>query len=593
MDKYARQRGLVAQDVIADADVQVYGSGPTLPYLLQCLAFAGVASRHGQIRLAPERRKVEEADLFGQFLLRPDDLGKPIGDALVDRVTVIDQAIDIAVGEGSARCSIAVAVPRPSEIHELTRRGSINACGQVYATSLHIGPAPLPAEDFAPNVLTGALSAICGGLLAQTVLCQLGAIVDGPAVLSSWFEERLWVSYPGIGNHARSALADGAEAPSFRGLLERTASPEMADRIRVDVDGSRVDPRVTAIIDDDAVVITVPVSGGVPALRRAELRPSRRMPGPVTSQFWSPMEGAGERDGHQLENDSVRLPEGTSCRRIVVCGVGALGSWASAVIAASGIPGIELCLVDMDGAVERHNLNRQVLFGDADLGQPKAQRAMARLTEINPKMGIKAFQVMVSPDLIDDLVHGPGRYEIADEVLGQMRSAYQQQIVGLAAELGGAAAVLSCPDNHQTRWSLNVIAEHLAIPLVNGAVDGFVGRVHVCDPNDRGRCLVCWLGESIAREPDRRSCTDVFDAAPVPSIVTSAAVVGGAQAAMAIAHFLDWDARLKRFHAFDGIAGTLEGWRAADRDPDECPAHLTGRIQSTGGPGLAASKGVA
>ena len=35
--------------------------------------------------------------------------------------------------------------------------------------------------------------------------------------------------------------------------------------------------------------------------------------------------------------------------------------------------------MDMDDAIETHNLNRQVLFGGADVGLPKARRAVERL----------------------------------------------------------------------------------------------------------------------------------------------------------------------------------------------------------------------
>jgi molybdopterin/thiamine biosynthesis adenylyltransferase len=134
--------------------------------------------------------------------------------------------------------------------------------------------------------------------------------------------------------------------------------------------------------------------------------------------------------------------------------------------------------------------------------------------------------------------------------------------------------VLSCPDNHQTRWSLNVITEKLGIPLVNGAMEGFVGRVHVCDPSDRGCCLVCWLGTLIAKDIKREQCTGLWENAPVPSIVTSAAIIGASQAAALIAVLAGAGDRAQRFHVFNGMAGTLEGYRAPNRDPEECPSHL-------------------
>src|SRR5208283_3802711 len=121
----------------------------------------------------------------------------------------IEPAVDIDVTTGSAARTIGIAVPTAAEVTGLLRESPIVVWGQVLPSSVYIGPRPLltaPAER--PNVLTAALAAVCGGLLAQTALSQLGALIDGPAVLSSWLEERLWISYPRIGALAREAEAE-------------------------------------------------------------------------------------------------------------------------------------------------------------------------------------------------------------------------------------------------------------------------------------------------------------------------------------------------------------------------------------------------
>ncbi|GAA4735616.1 ThiF family adenylyltransferase [Phytohabitans rumicis] len=580
MDRYARQRGLVAQDLVADAVVEVHGTGPALPYLLQCLALVGAGTRHGGIRLHVPDRVVEEADLAHQFLLDRADAGRPLAEALIDRVELLNPTVDLRTADhGSARTrgrGLGVAVPgaaeRPALVAALGADPAIVAWGEVLPTAVYVGPAPLRAGTGGhPTLLTAALAATCGGLLAQVLLGQLGAIIDGPTVLSRWFEERLWIAYPDIGRHAMAAEAEGALAPALRGVLERFDSPRVAERFQILLDGRTADPRVTTVVDHDAVVVTVPAPQA--SMTGAAVRPGLADPPPVRPLLWSPVDGPTLDGGTVTGMAAAPVPPRTP-PRVVLCGAGALGSWAAAVLAASGLPGLDLSIVDMDDTVESHNLNRQVLFDDADVGLPKAAQAMARLGKINPRLALRALPVMVSPETIEDLVGGGTQYELlADDPRWR---AYREQVDQLAGALKDATAILSCPDNHQTRWSLNVIAERLGIPLVNGAVDGFVGRVHVCDPGDRGRCLVCWLGESIADEPERRSCTDVVGTAPVPSIVTSAAVIGAAQAATLLAQLGGPASRVRRFHAFDGLAGTLDGYRAADRDPDECPAHLVG-----------------
>jgi molybdopterin/thiamine biosynthesis adenylyltransferase len=471
-------------------------------------------------------------------------------------------------------------VPTAAEVAGIAAGASVDAWGQVLPTAVYIGPDPLRVvADTDPNVLTAALAATCGGLIAQTVLGQLSALISGPTVLSRWLEERLWLSYPGIGVHTRAAMmdmaimTDGPVWPSLDGVLERACPGEIADRFQILLNGRSADARVNSVIDDDVVLVSVQLTDTWTAAPQTTVRPHVTAPPPITPLLWSPVEGP-VLDGGQVVGSDVRLPDRMPPLRLVVCGTGALGSWASAVLAASRFPDVDMCLVDMDDTIEIHNLNRQVLFGETDVGQPKVRRAMERLNEIDPGMRLQALQVEIDPVLIDELTGGAIAYEVVDEEFQQEQSAYRAKISALTSALSVATAVLSCPDNHQTRWSLNVIAETLGIPLVNGAMEGFIGRVHVCDPGDRGQCLVCWLGTSIADDVKREQCTGLWETAPVPSIVTSAAIVGASQAAVLIAAMAGAGSRVRRYHAFNGMAGTLEGHRAADRDPQECPAHL-------------------
>ncbi|PKT70496.1 molybdopterin synthase [Streptomyces populi] len=66
--------------------------------------------------------------------------------------------------------------------------------------------------------------------------------------------------------------------------------------------------------------------------------------------------------------------------RVSVLGVGGTGSHAAWALAATGVGNLHL--VDPD-RVEVSNLTRQVLYGEADLGRPKAQVAVERLRAVN------------------------------------------------------------------------------------------------------------------------------------------------------------------------------------------------------------------
>jgi molybdopterin-synthase adenylyltransferase len=72
--------------------------------------------------------------------------------------------------------------------------------------------------------------------------------------------------------------------------------------------------------------------------------------------------------------------------RIAVLGVGGLGGWSALTLACCGIG--EMTLVDFD-TVEPSNLNRQVLYGEADVGRPKADLAAKRLGAFNSSIRIE------------------------------------------------------------------------------------------------------------------------------------------------------------------------------------------------------------
>jgi molybdopterin/thiamine biosynthesis adenylyltransferase len=521
-------------------------------------------------------RPVTGEDLADQFLLTAEDLGRSLTCALAVRVSELDEAIDIGAATGPAG-GVSIAVPAAGEVAGIDASDArVTAWGQVLSASVYIGPEPVRLNAEPPRTpLTAALAAVCGGLLAQSVLRQLAAIVAGPAVLGSWFEEHLWLAHPGIGTAARAAIAEKHPWPALPGLLERV-SPGSAQRFQVLVDGQPAapEPRVVTVVNDDAVVV---------AVRRAELtavpaaiRPGRAAVPAVEPLLWSPVAGPVLDEGAVAGDDwpASALPAAS----VVVCGAGALGSWATAVLAASRIPGMKICVVDMDHTIETHNLNRQVLFGDADVGEPKARVAARRLVSIDPGLDVRALQLAITPVVASELA---GRRQAPVQVAGVTTdlAEYRASVAALGQALESATAVLSCPDNHQTRWSLNVLTETLGIPLIDGAIAGFLGRLHVCDPADDGQCLVCWLGTSIAKDATRHRCTDLVGDEPVPAIVTAAAVIGAAQAAVLIAHLSGAGQRISRYHAFDGTAGMmLAAYRAGDRHPDECPAHLFGQL---------------
>lgn len=73
--------------------------------------------------------------------------------------------------------------------------------------------------------------------------------------------------------------------------------------------------------------------------------------------------------------------------RVVILGVGALGSVAADLLARGGVG--HLRIVDRD-VVELTNLQRQTLYAEADVDHPKAEAAVRRLAAVNSEIAIEA-----------------------------------------------------------------------------------------------------------------------------------------------------------------------------------------------------------
>jgi sulfur-carrier protein adenylyltransferase/sulfurtransferase len=108
--------------------------------------------------------------------------------------------------------------------------------------------------------------------------------------------------------------------------------------------------------------------------------------------------------------------------RVLIVGAGGLGSPAALYLAAAGVG--TLGLVDFD-AVDATNLQRQVLYGQSDLGRPKLDAALDRLGDMNPHVRLvahterltseNALRIIADYDIVvDGTDNFPTRYLVND-----------------------------------------------------------------------------------------------------------------------------------------------------------------------------------
>lgn len=87
--------------------------------------------------------------------------------------------------------------------------------------------------------------------------------------------------------------------------------------------------------------------------------------------------------------------------RVMVCGLGGVGSYAVEALARAGVG--YLRMVDHD-VVNPSNLNRQLFALRSTVGQPKAEVAAARIRDINPGCEIDARRVFINGETVAELL---------------------------------------------------------------------------------------------------------------------------------------------------------------------------------------------
>ncbi len=132
--------------------------------------------------------------------------------------------------------------------------------------------------------------------------------------------------------------------------------------------------------------------------------------------------------------------------RVLVAGLGGLGSAVSIYLAAMGVG--NLYILDRE-VVEVSNLQRQVLYSIDDLGKPKPLAAAEKLRKLNPNTNVQPIYAEASESLLSSI---------------------------------DVDVYVDAFDNWPARFVLDKVAWSKRKPLVHGGVRGFYGQVTVVLP---------------------------------------------------------------------------------------------------------------
>ncbi|MBA1187374.1 molybdopterin-synthase adenylyltransferase MoeB [Stutzerimonas nitrititolerans] len=171
--------------------------------------------------------------------------------------------------------------------------------------------------------------------------------------------------------------------------------------------------------------------------------------------------------------------------RVLIVGLGGLGSPVALYLAAAGIG--ELHLADFD-TVDATNLHRQILHDTASVGRTKVDSAIERIEALNPLVKVVPLRTALDADSL-----GPA--------------------------VAAVDLVLDCTDNFAIREAVNGACVAAGKPLVSGAAIRLEGQLSVFDPRVASSpCYHCLYGHGSEAE---LTCSEAGVAGPLVGLVGS------------------------------------------------------------------------
>jgi len=175
---------------------------------------------------------------------------------------------------------------------------------------------------------------------------------------------------------------------------------ERARALFAALDGSRTVAELAGAFGADRTSRALAELGGLGLVEDAA--DDARVPERVLARYDRQLRYFGDLAGDGVPASEYQRRIGAA--RVVLLGVGGLGSWAAYALLCCGVG--ELVLVDGD-RVEESNFNRQILYRERDVGRPKVEAAAGSLAEFDSACRIETVaRRLDSLDAVRDVAEG-------------------------------------------------------------------------------------------------------------------------------------------------------------------------------------------
>ena len=171
--------------------------------------------------------------------------------------------------------------------------------------------------------------------------------------------------------------------------------------------------------------------------------------------------------------------------RVIIIGLGGLGTVISTYLVRMGIGNITICDYD---SIDISNLHRQILFDLKDIGFQKTQITKEKLNLINPDVEVQVIEEKLDKEKLD-------------------------------CHLSQEDIVVDEKDNFKIRYDINKICFKNKKRLISGSAIGWKGHLLTLDfTKEESPCYECLYGSNMVEE---ESCSELGILPPIAGFIGS------------------------------------------------------------------------